>query len=175
MSRQEAPKSGTAKLPSRAIAAAAAVLAVVILLVVVEGVNSNRYSIRNDTGTDIEYITAYFENEGESFEYATGSLFEQSIPAGEKVTGSFEKLDSPYLAGSWLVVRVKFAGRDAVQRYAGYFTAAFNGKLKLAFRDDTETGGEIELEIKAGEGLFQSTKRTSCDEIQDLFDLDEID
>lgn len=34
----------------------------------------------------------------------------------------------------------------------------------------TEEDGNILMSVKAGDGLFQSTKYTDCDEVQELFE-----
>ena len=118
------------KLPMKPLIAIAAVLIIVIIGLVIEAVNSNRYSIKNNTGTDIESIVVYFENDSENDSYIGENLFELSIPAGEKKTGTFKKQDSPYLYGSSLMIKVNFAGREPVYLYSGYFTnvCVFNKK-----------------------------------------------
>lgn len=160
------------KLPMKPILAALAVLFIVIVLLIAEAVNMNRYSVKNNTGTDIESVVVYFENENEEYSFTGDELFVLSVPAGGKKTGSYEKQDSMYLAGSAMMIRVKFAGRDTAYLYSGYFTHAFNGKINLVFEDDKNNEGNIIVKIKAGEGLFMSTKNTNCDENWDLF-LDE--
>ena len=65
------------------------------------------------------------------------------------------------------MIRVKFADKEEAETYAGYFTRKFTGKISLNF---TEEDGNILMSVKAGDGLFQSTKYTDCDEVQELFE-----
>lgn len=160
------------KLPVKIIAISAAVLLLIIVAIVIEAVNSKRYTIINETGTDIESIVLYLENEDENYYYRSDNIAELSVAAGAKESGRFETVGGGYLSGASLMLQVKFEGREEVLLYSGYFVNSFDGKIKLVFKEDSANPGNITVDIKAGTGLFQSTKNTDCDERQDLF-LDE--
>lgn len=165
----ERENSSGRKLPKKAITIAAAAIILIIILLILEAINSNRYAFRNNTGTDIESLVLYFENADENFYYRSDNLVECAMKAGEKRNGRFEPLSSAYMPGSFLIIEVKFEGRDKVMLYSGYFTNSFSGKINLVFDEDSANEGNITVAIKAGEGLFQSTRSTDCDETQDLF------
>ena len=53
------------------------------------------------------------------------------------------------------------------ENYAGYFKRTFTGKIRIEFSDGEN--GIVLMKIKAGDGLFQSTKFTDCDETLEFF------
>ena len=154
------------------ILAAVTVLVITLILIVAEAVMSRTYTITNNSSENIESIIVYMEGEDEVDSYRSANLFEHSVKAGEKVGGSFEKLGDDYLPGSSLMIEVKFEGHDRVLLYSGYFVSRFDGKIKLVFEDDAKEEGNIKMAIKAGSGIFQSTEKTDCDEIIDVFSED---
>lgn len=155
------------KLPVKAIAAAAVVIVLLVIALLVESANTRRLVIYNETGKEIESIRMYFENTDEDFYFVSDDLINTSIPAREKYKGTFQTQSYTEAPGYFLIIRVKFAGEEEVETYAGYFTRTFTGKIKLTF---TEEDGNVLMSIKAGDGLFQSTKYTDCDEVQELFE-----
>ncbi|MDE7299601.1 MAG: hypothetical protein K2N94_12380 [Lachnospiraceae bacterium] len=158
----------TKKIPLKPIIAAAAVLVLIILIMAIEAVNTEKLIIKNDTSEDIEWIQLYFENtEEDSYDILTREAG-VSVASGEKYSGKFKAQPGINPYGSFLMIQVKFAGRETAETYAGYFTRTFTGKIKIEFSDAKENG-IILMKIKAGDGIFQSTKFTDCDEVQELF------
>ncbi len=155
------------KLPVKPIAAAAAVLSVIILVMAIEAVNTEKIVIKNNTSTEIEWIQLYFENTEEDSYDILPREANISVPAGGKYSGKFEAQPGLNLYGSFLMIRVKFAGRDVAENYAGYFKRTFTGKIRIEFSDGEN--GIVLMKIKAGDGLFQSTKFTDCDETLEFF------
>ncbi|MBQ9118584.1 MAG: hypothetical protein IJY09_00820 [Lachnospiraceae bacterium] len=174
MSRTTAKESSvkTENLRGKLIAAIIAVVVLVVVILVAEVAGSRRYTIINETGTDIESIVLYLENEYEDDYFRSENIAELSVAAGAKETGRFETVGGGYLTGASMMMEIKFEGRDKVLLYSGYFVNSFDGRIKLVFKEDAENPENITVDIKAGTGLFQSTRNTDCDETQDLF-LDE--
>lgn len=162
---QERKKKG---FPVKLLIVAVAVLALIILCVVIEAVNTRRLVIVNNTKSDIESIQLYFEDMDDRYFYILEDKEPLFVKAGGRYSGKF--LSSQELAedGSFLMIDVKFADREIARTYAGYFTRTFTGKLKLVFNDCED--GNISMDIKAGDGLFQTTQFTDCDETQELFE-----
>lgn len=155
------------KLPVKAIAVGAAVIALLVIALLAESANTRRLVIENETHKEIESIRLYFENTDEDFYFVSDDLVNTSIPANEKYKGTFQTQSYTEAPGYFLIIRVKFAGEEEIETYAGYFTRTFTGKLKLTFTQEDES---VFMSIKAGDGLFQSTKYTDCDEVQELFE-----
>ncbi len=148
--------------------AAVAVLLLIAVMIIAEAATSRRYTIVNDTATDIESIVLYLENEDEDYYFRSENLVEMPVAADTKESGRFEEIE-PYLSGASLMIQVKFVGKEEVVMYSGYFRAGFEGRIKIVFKDDKENPGNITADIRAGHGLFMSTGATDCDETQDLF------
>lgn len=162
------------KLPVRLIVASAVVLVLIFVVMAIEAVNTERLIIINNTAADIEWIHLYFEsmNDDDDYHDILSGTDELSIAAGQRYKGSFTAQSGFSSYRGVLIIEVKFAGMDAAGIYAGAFTRAFNGKIRLEF-SDMEDGSNILVKIKAGDGIFQSTKFTGCDETQELFEPEE--
>ena len=165
--KEEGQAKKKLKLPVKAIAASAAVLFLLVVALLVEAANTRRVVIKNGTERQIESIRLYFENTEEDFYFVSEDLVNTQIAAGEKYKGNFETQKYTQAPGYFLMIRVKFADKEEAETYAGYFTRTFTGKISLNF---TEEDGHILMSVKAGDGLFQSTKYTDCDEVQELFE-----
>ncbi len=158
---------GNRKLPVKALAAAGAVLVLLVILLIAESANTRRIVIKNDTNKEIESVRLYFENSDEDYYFVSDDLVSTPVAAGEKYTGSFEPQNNINAPGYFLIIRVKFAGEEEIETYAGYFTRTFTGKISLAFSQEEDN---VLMNIKAGDGLFQSTRYTDCDEEQELYE-----
>ena len=159
------------KIPVKLISGTVVVFVLVIAVMTIEAKNTEKLVIKNNSAVDIESISLYFEDtEEEDYDILPRDAA-VSVAAGEKYTGKYTAQPGLNPYGSFLMIRVKFAGREEVQTYAGYFTRTFTGKIKIEFMD-SETDDNILMKIKAGDGLFQSTKFTDCDEVQELFELE---
>ena len=156
------------KFPVKPLMIAGAVLALIIICMVIEAVNTRKLVIVNNTKSDIESIQLYFEDMEDDTFYILKDKQPLSVEAGSKYSGSFVSSKEMAEYGSFLMIDVKFADKEMVQTYAGYFTRTFTGKIKLEFNDSGD--GNISMDIKAGDGLFQTTKYTDCDETQELFE-----
>lgn len=150
-----------------AVSAGAAVLVLIVIALLAKMANTRWVVIKNETEHEIESIQLYFENSDEDFYFVSDDLVNTKVAAGRKYIGRFEAQKYTESPGYFLMIRVKFADREEAETYAGYFTRTFTGKINLAF---TEKDGSILMSIKAGDGLFQSTKYTDCDEVQELFE-----
>ncbi|MDE6874760.1 MAG: hypothetical protein K2P87_09935 [Lachnospiraceae bacterium] len=159
--------NGKLKLPVRAIAAGAVVIVLIVIALLVESANTKRIVIENDTDKDIESVRLYFENSDEDYFFMSEDLVNTPVAAGEKYTGSFQPQTNIAAPGYFLMIRVKFAGEEEIETYAGYFTRIFTGKISLDF---TQKDDNVLMGIKAGDGLFNSTKYTDCDEEQELYE-----
>lgn len=159
--------NGKLKLPVGAIAAGAVVLVLIVIALLAESASTKRVVIKNDTKKEIESVRLYFENSDEDYYFVSDDLVNTPVAAGEKYSGSFEPKSNIEAPGYFLMIRVKFAGEEEIETYAGYFTRTFTGKISLTFKED---GDNVRMSVKAGDGLFGSTKYTDCDEEQDLYE-----
>lgn len=158
---------GKRKIPKYPFIIVGIFLAVFVIGMIIENVNSEKIVICNDSGMDIEFIQVYFVDLNDEPHDILGLDSDLSLKNGEKYSAAFIPAEDINTEGAFLEVEVRFAGKNTIIENAGYFSRPFHGKISVSF-DKTKNG--VSLDIKAGEGLFQSTANTKCDDTIELFE-----
>lgn len=138
-----------------------AVLLLVIVLVCIEKSMENKIIVKNKSSHDITNIQIWYEDENEDI---TDVLDLGAVASKEKVKDSTENLElSQFVGDAWLSVQIEFEDGGKALIQTGQFLYGFKGKISLEI-DDTKYE-EVMLHLKAGEGLFNSTAVTGCDDV----------
>lgn len=138
-----------------------AVVALVIALVWIESGLENKIVIKNKSSHDIASLRFWYEDENGA---VTEIMSFDGVAAKEKITKSTESLELSKLQGeAWLTVQIVFKDGGKAILQTGQFLYGFNGRIMF---EVSGTGSdELMLHLKAGEGLFNSTAMTGCDDI----------
>lgn len=143
------------------LAIAGILLAVFIVLVCIEPRLKNKLVIDNRSSHEITLLQIWYEN-------GNGDISEvmrfDRVGAKEKLTESTEKFKLSELVGdAWLTVQIAFADGGEAVLQTGQFLSNFEGKLSLEISDTASE--ELMLHLQAGEGIFNSTAVTDCNDI----------
>ncbi|MCH5272191.1 MAG: hypothetical protein J1E35_00825 [Lachnospiraceae bacterium] len=132
-----------------------------VVLVAVESGLKNKIVIKNRSTHKITSLQIWYEdNSGNMTEVMNFG----EVPAKKKVTESTEELElSKILGEAWLTVQIAFEDGGKAVLQTGQFFNDFNGKISFEV-SDTKTE-ELMLRLRAGEGLFNSTAVTNCDDV----------
>lgn len=156
---EETPRMSPKKL-YYALGALGLLMLAVIVLVCVESSMANKLVVNNKSSRNITGLQFWYEDaEGE---YLDIMKFDSVAPK-QKIKESTEELALSELQGdAWLSVQIEFedGGKALVQ--TGQFLYGFEGKISFEIDD---AGEEVIVRIKAGEGLFNSTAITGCDDV----------
>lgn len=152
----------TKKMRNILVAIAAAVVVMIIVLLCVESSMQNKIVVKNKSSHNITSIKFWYEDANDEI---TDVMDLGALDAKEKVSKSTESLAlSELVVGdACLSVYIVFedGGKALVQ--TGQFLYDFNGKISLVISDTDEE--ELMIHLKAGEGLFNSSSTTGCDDI----------
>lgn len=157
-----------------------AVVLLFVILVIVEGVNSGKVSIKNDTSRKITSIKAYFagteypldsdEEDTKKELYQSENLVDTELAAGETFKASLPDLTGLKGTASGLIFKITFENEEEITIDTGYFNSKFDGKVKAVFEEDKN--GEVTMKVKASTGLFGSTANTLCNDTYEMHLLD---
>ncbi len=133
----------------------------VAVLVFVESTLENKIIIRNRSTHTITSLRIWYEdNDGTMTEVMDFG----KVPAKKKVTESAEKLKLSDITGeAWLTVQIAFEDGGEALLQTGQFLNGFHGRVSLEVSDTKDE--ELMLHLQAGEGLFNSTATTNCDDV----------
>lgn len=136
-------------------------LLLVVVLVCIEKGMENKIIVKNKSSHNITKLNFWYED-------ANGGITDimdfGAVDSKEKITESTESLALSELAGdAWLSVQIEFEDGGKAVLQTGQFLYGFNGKISLEIADTK--GEELILHLKAGEGLFNSTAVTGCDDV----------
>lgn len=132
-----------------------------IVLFCIEPKLENKLVIKNRSSHDIKSLHLWYEDSEGAI---TDIMSFDKIPSKEKITESTEGLGLSELQGdAWLSVQIAFEDGGQAVLQTGQFLYDFNGKIMFEVSDtDSE---DLMLHLQAGEGLFNSTSTTECDDI----------
>ena len=143
------------------IAAVVVLLAGVIALVCIEKSMQNKLVVNNKSSHNITGLQFWYEDE--NGDYIDIMEFD-SVAAKEKVTESTADLALSELTGeAWLSVQIQFEDGGEALLQTGQFLYGFDGKISFELADTKDE--ELIVRIKAGEGLFNSTTITGCNDV----------
>lgn len=142
------------------VAAALLIIGIFVLFCIEPGLE-NKLVINNRSSHAIKKIHLWYEDESGEI---TDIMSLEKISPKQKVTESTEELGISELAGNvWLSVQIAFEDGGEAILQTDQFLYDFKGKISLEIAD---TGSEdLMLHLQAGEGLFNSTSTTKCDDI----------
>ena len=144
------------------------ILAVVaVVLICIENGMENKFVIKNKSSHAITRLSYWYEGEEDEegeVSYITEVVDFGAVDAKQKRTESTENHKISELAGeAWLCVYIEFEDGGDVLLESGQFLYDFQGKISLELKDSGEN--EVTAWLKAGEGLFNSTAVTGCDDV----------
>lgn len=156
----EAPRISNKKL-YLILAAIGVVIAGVVALICIEKSMENKLVVNNKSSHNITGLQFWYED-------ANGDYIDimefDSVASKEKVKVSTEELALSELQGdAWLSVQIKFEDGGEALLQTGQFLYGFDGKISFEIADTKDE--ELIVRIKAGEGLFNSTTITGCDDV----------
>lgn len=153
------------KLSKKTVYIISAVVSVLLLTVIallcIEKSMENKIIVKNKSSHNITDLYFWYED-------ANGAITESmdfgAVAAKEKISKSTEELALSELEGdAWLSVEIAFEDGGEVLVQTGQFLYGFNGKISLEIADTKNE--ELIVRLKAGEGLFNSTAVTGCDDV----------
>ncbi len=149
------------KIRNIVIGAGGLLILLLIVLVCIESGLKNKIVIRNRSGHDIISLRIWYED---NYGTMTEVMDFGAVTAKQKLTESTEKLElSDLLGEGWLTVQIAFADGGEAVLQTGQFLNDFNGKITLEIADTRAE--DLMLRLQAGEGLFNSTAGTNCDDV----------
>jgi len=136
-------------------------LAAVVALICVEKGMENKLVVNNKSSHNIVGLQFWYEDE-------SGDVIDimdfDAIAAKEKRKESTEGLALSELQGeAYLSVYITFEDGGEALLQTGQFLYGFDGKISFELADTKDE--EVLVRIKAGEGLFNSTTITGCDDV----------
>lgn len=157
--KEETPRMSPKKLYF-VLAAIGVFLATVVILICIENSMANKLVVNNKSSRNITGLHFWYED-------AEGGCVDimkfDSIAPKQKIKESTEELAlSELLGDSWLSVQIEFEDGGMALVQTGQFLYGFEGKISFEIADADE---EVIVRLKAGEGLFNSTAITGCDDV----------
>lgn len=153
------------KLSKKTIGIAGALIALCLLTVItllcIEKSMENKIIVKNKSSHNITKLNFWYED-------ANGEITEikdfGSVAAKEKISESTAGLALSELQGdAWLSVEIAFEDGGEALVQTGQFLYGFDGKISFEIADTKDE--ELIIRLKAGEGLFNSTAITGCDDV----------
>ena len=157
---EEAPR-GNFKTLYFALAALGVFLLLFVILICVENGMANRLTVKNKSSHDITQLRFWYED-------ASGSVtdimdFEDVLSKTERNESTENLALSELVGDAWLSVYIKFKDGGEAILQTGQFLYGFEGKISFEIADTK--GEDLIIRLKAGEGLFNSTTVTGCDDV----------
>ena len=157
---EETPKVNNRKI-YYVLAALGILLSVVVVLIFIEKGMENKIVVKNRSSHNISKLQFWYEDENGDI---TDIMEFDSVAAKEKIKESTESLALSKLEGNaWLSVLIAFEDGGEALLQTGQFLHSFDGKISFDLADTGEE--ELIVRLKAGEGLFNSTVITGCDDV----------
>ena len=158
--KEEAPKQDFKKIYF-ALAALGVLLLTVVILVCVEKGMENKLIVQNKSSHTIKKLQFWYEDENGGITDIMD--FDDVLPKTERKESTENLPLSELMGDSWLSVYMVFEDGGEALVQTGQFLYDFEGRISFEL-DDTKDE-ELILRLKAGEGLFNSTAITGCDDV----------
>ena len=159
--QEEETARGSFKKLYFALAAFCVLLLAVVILVCVEKGMENKLIVQNKSSHNITKLQFWYEDENGGITDIMD--FENVLPKTERKESTENLALSELMGDAWLSVYMVFEdGGDALVQ-TGQFLYGFEGKISFELADTKDE--ELILRLKAGEGLFNSTTITGCDDV----------
>lgn len=149
------------KLRNIIIGSGALVVFLLVALVIIESGLKNKIVVRNRSSHNITALKIWYED---NYGTMTEVMDFGKVPAKKRVKESTEKLKLADIQGeAWLTVQIAFEDGGEAVLQTGQFLNGFNGRISLELTDTRAE--ELMLRLQAGEGLFNSTAATNCNDV----------
>lgn len=158
--KEETSGQGFKKLLLMSAILCVCVISVIILICIEKGM-ANKLIVENKSSYEIEQLRFWYEAENGE---CTDIMNFENIGSKFEIKESTESLALSELTGnSFLSVYVKFKDGGEAVIQTGQFLSGFEGKISFVIADTK--GEDLIIRLKAGEGLFNSTTVTGCDDV----------
>ena len=159
--KAEKVSGGNLKKLYVALAALGVFLILSVVLICIEKGMANKLLVHNKSSHDITQLRFWYEDS--NGEFIDIMEFENVLSKTER-SESTENLSLSELVGdAWLSVYIKFEDGGEAILQTGQFLYGFEGKISFEITDTK--GDDLMIRLKAGEGLFNSTTVTGCDDV----------
>ena len=149
------------KIRNIIIGAVALFVVLFAVLACIESMVKNKLVIHNKSSHKITSLEIWYEDDEA---IVSEVLTVTDIEAKEKLTESIEALKISDLYGeAWLTLQITFEDGGKALLQTEQYLNNFEGKISFEI-SDTEYE-DLELHLQAGEGIFNSTAITDCDDI----------
>lgn len=140
------------------LCAATAVL--IIILLCIETASGNKLEITNKSSHKVTSLELWYEDEDSRI---TDVLSYSEIESGGRLVQSILPLGLSKLRQQvFLTVRFRFEDGGGALVQTSQNLVDFKGRIQIEFSDTS--GEEVMIRMKAGEGLFNSSAVTGCDD-----------
>ncbi len=154
------PKGKHSKLILAAVVLGLVLITVISLLCIEKGME-NKLVVKNKSSHNITELQFWYEDANGDI---TDIMTFDEVKAKESIKESTEGLALSELQGeAWLSVWVVFEDGGEALVQTGQFLYGFDGKISFEIADTKDE--DLIVRIKAGEGLFNSTAITGCDDV----------
>lgn len=149
------------KMRNIIIGACGVLVLLFIVLVCIEPMFKNKLVIHNKSSHKIISLQLWYED---SNGIVSEVMTLENVDAKEKVKDSIEALKISELYGeAWITFLITFEDGGEALLQTGQYLYGFEGKISLVISDTD--ADEVKVHLQAGEGLFNSTAVTDCDDI----------
>lgn len=139
----------------------AVLIVLFVVLVCIEPTFKNKLVINNRSSHKITSLRIWYEDSAGNL---SNAMEFENVDSKEKIKDSTDALELTKLAGeAWITLQIEFEDGGEALLQTGHFLSGFEGKISFEV-SDTKTE-ELKLHVQAGEGLFNSTAVTNCDDI----------
>lgn len=157
---EESPRVSPKKL-YLAFGALGLFLLLFVILICIENGMANKLIVKNKSSHDIEQLRFWYEDA--SGEITENMTFENIASKTERKESTEDLALSQLVGDAWLSVYIKFSDGGEAMLQTGQFLYDFEGKISFEIADTK--GEDLIIRLKAGEGLFNSTTVTGCDDV----------
>lgn len=146
---------------SMVLALIAAFFVVVIALICIEKGMENKIVAKNKSSHNITKLHFWYSDQ---YENLTDIMDFGSLDAKQTKKASTEDKNLSELRGEvYLAVEMEFEDGGKAVLETGQFLRDFKGKISFEITDTDEE--DLMIRLKAGEGIFNSTTVTGCDDV----------
>lgn len=132
-----------------------------IVLACIEPTLKNKLVIENTSGHTITSMKIWYEDANGN---TSKTMSFENLKQGKKISDSIKPLELDKFGGeTWITLQIAFEEGGEALLQTGHFLNDFEGKISLIVSD--APSGDVKIHVRAGEGLFDSTAVTDCDDI----------
>jgi len=138
-----------------------ALIAILIVSVLFDGYFGKKIVVKNKSSHKITKLSIWYEDD---LTEITDVMELGEIAAKAKKEESTEALKLDEISGqAWFTMRITFEDGGEAELQSGQVLNNFEGRLLIEVADTSDK--ELTIRLKAGEGLFNSSFGTECDDV----------